>query len=130
MEGRHYTGNVSVYCKVKPPTQNEIYGSTEPVSDNNTKRSKSTMPSGNDRKAQPKRSSLASDFHYNFFVCDDSSTRRVIYLQNAIKGKLLDENVTNENDFFRLQDSIFENSKVYELTQTFSTNARYALAKN
>lgn len=124
MEGRNYGGNINVYCKVKPPSQNEIYGSAEFTPDTSNRRSKSVSASGSYRKAQPKRSSLASDFHYNFFVCDEAATRKVIYLPNAIKGKLLDDSLASEHDLARLQHGIFENSKVYELTQTFSANAR------
>ena len=123
MENRNTTGNIGVYCKVKPPSQNEIYG-YKTDSEPQNKRSRSTSASARQPKAQPKRSSLASDFHYNFFVCDDPAARKVIYLKNAIKGMLLDENITSESDLFHLQDNIFEDSKIYELTQTFSVNAR------
>lgn len=128
MEYPKHTRNLNVYCKVKPPSQNEIYGAgvTAVESCAVDKRSRSSERTSL-KKAPPKNSSLAADFHYNFFVCDSQNATKVIHLENPIKRKLLEEDVHKEDDFYRLSASILENSTIYEFNQAFSSNSRYSV---
>ena len=109
MDTRSNIERVGVYVKIKPPTLNEAESRLHPHAST---------------KERQKQSQIMSTFDYNFYTREDPASQQVLYAENAVKGKLLEELLSKQEDLNCVQDPVLEQSRVYGVSRAFSPSSR------
>lgn len=118
-----YKPSISVFCRIRPPTQYEQM--TSPSHTTLTKRpdisrSKSPLNSPN----QTKSSSNLSNHMYSIFSCpNEKSPEIVICSENPIKGKLIETNLLYERDLPDYQNSILDKAIFFQFDRVLPSNS-------
>jgi hypothetical protein len=119
--------NIKIYSKLRPPLQQELYGSQQNLAQGThekNKKSTSGHKSANNLITYPKASSLAQDFPYSFYSNDNENNKQLVYLKNPIKGKLLEKTFKNATDTTNYQDLCHDVSATFTLERAFGQGVK------
>ena len=121
---------LKVYAKLRPPLQDEIYSLSPNVSAEKRMKQSASAKSHISHITYPKQSSLLQDFPYSFYCGDQENSKKLIFLKNPVKGKMLEKNLRTEKDFNSVHDILSDVSAVFEFDRVFGQNTGYKCVFN